>query len=226
MHRNHNLLSNSQRYNNNNNFLHYQILTKNVPINSDTFDLINQPIISFNEQTTTTKSADSTHSNNHTNNRNHHHQKHSNSVHNKRTISNNKLLQHHHNHHQAHQNLISNENGGYNLPRDYISATVGKDVQLDCKMKNLASDDEKIVWLKMPKGEVLTLNGQRVTPDMRINTKCVANQVPCWSLIIMDTKESDSGFYVCQTNGMQTKYVFLDIMGIILELFLEIIKIY
>jgi len=65
----------------------------------------------------------------------------------------------------------------------------------------------------MPKGEVLTLNSNRVTQDQRINAKCVKNMLPCWSIVIENTKESDSGFYVCQTNAMQTKYVYLDIMG-------------
>lgn len=104
-------------------------------------------------------------------------------------------------------------NGDYNLQRDYIAATVGKDVQLDCKMKNLVNEDDKIVWLKMPKGEVLTLNSNRVTPDQRINSKCFSNIQPCWSLMIIETRESDTGFYVCQTNAMQTKYIYLDIMG-------------
>ena len=106
-----------------------------------------------------------------------------------------------------------NSNSFNNLQRDYLSTTIGKDVQIDCKMKNLNSDDDKIVWLKMPKGEVLTLNGNRVTQDSRINTKCINNVSPCWSLIITNTRESDTGFYVCQTNAMQTKYVYLDIMG-------------
>lgn len=66
----------------------------------------------------------------------------------------------------------------------------------------------------MPKGEVLTLNSNRVTSDSRVSTKCIANSVPCWSLIITNTRETDTGFYVCQTNAMQTKYVYLDIMGI------------
>jgi len=104
--------------------------------------------------------------------------------------------------------------GDYNLQRDYIAATVGKDVQLDCKMKDLANDDDKIVWLKMPKGEVLTLNSNRVTPDPRINSKCIQGMMPCWSLAIQETRESDTGFYVCQTNAMQTKYIYLDIMGL------------
>ena len=65
----------------------------------------------------------------------------------------------------------------------------------------------------MPKGEVLTLNGNRVSQDARINSRCVNNMLPCWSLVITNTRESDSGFYVCQTNAMQTKYVYLDIMG-------------
>jgi len=100
------------------------------------------------------------------------------------------------------------------VQRDYMAAVIGKDVQLDCRMKNLANDDDKIVWLKMPKGEVLTLNSNRVTSDARVNTRCISNSVPCWSLIITNTRESDTGFYVCQTNAMQTKYVYLDIMGI------------
>jgi hypothetical protein len=100
-----------------------------------------------------------------------------------------------------------------NLQRDYISTTIGRDVQIDCKMKRLNNDDDKIIWLKMPKGEVLTLNGNRVTSDSRISTKCLGNLNPCWSLIITNTRESDTGFYVCQTNAMQTKYVYLDIMG-------------
>lgn len=103
-------------------------------------------------------------------------------------------------------------NGDYNLQRDYVATTVGKEVQLDCKMKDLLNDDDKIVWLKMPKGEVLALNGNRVTADPRITTKCVNNLTPCWSLVITNTRESDSGFFVCQTNAMQTKYVYLDIM--------------
>jgi hypothetical protein len=64
----------------------------------------------------------------------------------------------------------------------------------------------------MPKGEVLTLNGNRVTQDMRLTSKCTPNQTPCWSLIIKETRESDTGFYVCQNNAMQTKYIYLDIM--------------
>ena len=66
----------------------------------------------------------------------------------------------------------------------------------------------------MPKGEVLALNSNRVSQDTRLSTKCATNITPCWSLIISDTRESDTGFYVCQTNSMQTKYVYLDIMGI------------
>ena len=65
----------------------------------------------------------------------------------------------------------------------------------------------------MPKGEVLTLNGNRVAQDSRIISKCNPNQIPCWSLIIKETRESDTGFYVCQNNAMQTKYIYLDIMG-------------
>lgn len=99
------------------------------------------------------------------------------------------------------------------VQRDYMAAVIGKDVQLDCRMKNLAHDDDKIVWLKMPKGEVLTLNSNRVTSDARVNTRCIAHSAPCWSLIIASTRETDTGFYVCQTNAMQTKYVYLDIMG-------------
>lgn len=64
----------------------------------------------------------------------------------------------------------------------------------------------------MPKGEILTLNGNRVTPDRRISSNCKQNQVPCWSLSITDVRESDTGFYVCQNNAMQTKYIYLDIM--------------
>ena len=111
-------------------------------------------------------------------------------------------------------NGMVNTNGGdsYNLQRDYVATNVGKEVQLDCKMKDLISEDDKIVWLKMPKGEVLALNGNRVTSDPRITTKCVSSLTPCWSLVITNTRESDSGFYVCQTNAMQTKYVYLDIM--------------
>ncbi|CAF0856230.1 unnamed protein product [Brachionus calyciflorus] len=108
-------------------------------------------------------------------------------------------------------NLMSSKSES-NLQRDYIAATLGKDVQLDCKMSGLVGDDEKIVWLKMPKGEVLTLNSNRVTSDSRISTKCSSNINPCWSLIITDVRESDTGFYVCQTNAMQNKYVYLDIM--------------
>lgn len=103
-------------------------------------------------------------------------------------------------------------NSDYNLQRDYIATTIGKDIQLDCKIINLVNDDGKIVWLKMPKGEILTLNGNRVTPDQRISSKCNQNQVPCWSLLIKDVRESDTGFYVCQNNAMQTKYIYLDIM--------------
>jgi hypothetical protein len=36
-------------------------------------------------------------------------------------------------------------NSDYNLQRDYIAATVGKEVQLDCKIKNLVNEDDK-VW--------------------------------------------------------------------------------
>jgi len=36
--------------------------------------------------------------------------------------------------------------------------------------------------------------------------------VPCWSLAIKNVRETDTGFYVCQTNSMQTKYVYLDVM--------------
>jgi hypothetical protein len=124
-------------------------------------------------------------------------------------------------HHKLKKQLLTNAaanpndqaNSVNSLQRDYLATTVGKDVQIDCKMKNLNSDDDKIVWLKMPKGEVLALNGNRVTQDSRLTTKCVDNVVPCWSLIITNTRESDTGFYVCQTNAMQTKYVYLDIMG-------------
>ena len=35
-------------------------------------------------------------------------------------------------------------NSDYNLQRDYIAATVGKEVQLDCKIKNLVNDDDKV----------------------------------------------------------------------------------
>lgn len=138
-------------------------------------------------------------------------------------ITKHTLQKEHHRHHHRSFNDDTKQNsskkrtilnGDYNLQRDYIAATVGKDIQLDCKMKNLANDDDKIVWLKMPKGEVLTLNGNRVTPDQRINSKCIQNMTPCWSLIITETRESDTGFYVCQTNAMQTKYIYLDIMGI------------
>ena len=31
-----------------------------------------------------------------------------------------------------------------NLQRDYLATTVGKDVQIDCKMKNLSNEDDKV----------------------------------------------------------------------------------
>jgi hypothetical protein len=131
--------------------------------------------------------------------------------HHRRNFLKNRNLNNENNNNSSKKRTIIN--GDYNLQRDYIAATVGKDVQLDCKMKNLVNEDDKIVWLKMPKGEVLTLNSNRVTPDQRINSKCFSNIQPCWSLMIIETRESDTGFYVCQTNAMQTKYIYLDIMG-------------
>ncbi len=103
-------------------------------------------------------------------------------------------------------------NSDNNLQRDYIATTVGKDIQLDCKIRDVVNDDGKVVWLKMPKGEILTLNGNRVTQDQRVSAKCAQHQIPCWSLFIQEARESDTGFYVCQTNSMQTKYIYLDIM--------------
>ncbi len=88
-------------------------------------------------------------------------------------------------------------------------------MQLDCKMSDaVASSDEtdKIVWLKMPRGEVLALNGVTVTADSRIRSRCVPHISPCWSLSIEAASEHDSGFYVCQTNAMRTKYVYLDVL--------------
>jgi hypothetical protein len=113
----------------------------------------------------------------------------------------------------SHKRTVTSPSDEGNLNRDYMASVIGKEVQLDCKMKSTVGDDDKIVWLRMPKGEVLTFNGNRVTQDARINSKCIPNQMPCWSLTIIDTRESDSGFYVCQTNLMQTKYIYLDIMG-------------
>jgi hypothetical protein len=158
------------------------------------------------------QSSDPQQQQHHGQNNQHHHRHHnSNSSHHKQK------------HHKLKKQLLSgdqsansnnnNNNNLNSLQRDYLATTVGKDVQIDCKMKNVNADDEKIVWLKMPKGEVLTLNGNRVTQDARVSTKCVGNVVPCWSLIIVNTREQDTGFYVCQTNAMQTKYVYLDIMG-------------
>lgn len=110
----------------------------------------------------------------------------------------------------SHKRTLDNEET--KPQRDYVSAVVGKDVQLDCKMNDLGGEDEKIVWLKMPKGEVLALNSNRVTSDARIGTKCSSHMTPCWSLVIANVQESDTGFYVCQTNAMQNKYVYLDVM--------------
>ncbi|RNA20098.1 limbic system-associated membrane isoform X1 [Brachionus plicatilis] len=109
-----------------------------------------------------------------------------------------------------HKRTLENEQA--KPQRDYVSAVVGKDVQLDCKMNGLVGEDEKIVWLRMPKGEVLALNSNRVSSDARIGTKCSSNMAPCWSLVITSVQESDTGFYVCQTNAMQNKYVYLDVM--------------
>ena len=44
-------------------------------------------------------------------------------------------------------NNNNNINNEYNLQREYVSAIIGKDVQLDCKMKNLAHDDDKVNYL-------------------------------------------------------------------------------
>ena len=66
----------------------------------------------------------------------------------------------------------------------------------------------------MPKGEVLTLDSNRVIPDTRISSECHKHKIPCWMLHIDQTKETDSGYYVCQTNSMQTKYIYLDVLGI------------
>jgi hypothetical protein len=66
----------------------------------------------------------------------------------------------------------------------------------------------------MPKGEVLTLDSNRVTLDSRVYSECHRNKMPCWVLHIENTMETDSGYYVCQTNSMQTKYIYLDVLGI------------
>lgn len=119
----------------------------------------------------------------------------------KRTVKNNN---------NNNNNLNQND---YQSNSDYVTATIGKDVQLDCKIKTMKSDDEnKIVWLKMPKGEIMTLNSVRVTSDQRVSSYCNTNQKPCWSLVIASTRESDTGFYACQTNEMKSKYIYLDIM--------------
>ena len=60
----------------------------------------------------------------------------------------------------------------------------------------------------MPKGEILTLDSNRVTQDTRIYSECQKNKIPCWVLNIENVIESDSGYYVCQTNSMQTKYIY------------------
>ena len=89
---------------------------------------------------------------------------------------------HHRRNHREHQSLKLQDsrtafNTDYNLQRDYIATTLGKEIQLDCKIRHLATDDGKIVWLKMPKGEILTLNGNRVTQEERISAVCNQNQV-------------------------------------------------
>lgn len=38
----------------------------------------------------------------------------------------------------------TNRNETNSVQRDYMAAVIGKDVQLDCRMKNLANDDDKV----------------------------------------------------------------------------------
>lgn len=65
----------------------------------------------------------------------------------------------------------------------------------------------------MPKGEVLTLDSAKISADPRIYSECDRMLKPCWKLNIKNIKESDAGYYVCQTNSMQTKYVYLDVLS-------------
>ncbi len=75
----------------------------------------------------------------------------------------------------------------------------------------------------MPRGEVLTLNSNKIVDDTRIYSKCDQNTVPCWVLVIEMLREDDTGYYVCQTNAMQTKYIYLDVLGMDkCELFFEV----
>lgn len=66
------------------------------------------------------------------------------------TINNTNLHSHSHRRHQHQRKLVRTINHLTtvkieNSPqRDYIVTTVGKDVQLDCKMKNLSKDDDKV----------------------------------------------------------------------------------
>lgn len=40
-------------------------------------------------------------------------------------------------------------NDSSSVQRDYMAAVIGKDVQLDCRMKNLANDDDKVVFMNL-----------------------------------------------------------------------------
>lgn len=97
---------------------------------------------------------------------------------------------------------------------------IGKDVILECNLNNnnnATIDDNKIIWFKMPKGEILTLDKTRVTKDIRFNSNIKCNYLndnnsnKC--LLIEQTNESDNGYYVCQNSNMLSKYIYLDILS-------------
>jgi len=70
------------------------------------------------------------------------------------------MKRHHHRHNHRHSHLIepnglhhkrNTNNLANNKPdakRDYVSAIVGKDVQLDCKISELVHDDDKVRYFK------------------------------------------------------------------------------
>ncbi|XP_050463169.1 lachesin-like isoform X3 [Cataglyphis hispanica] len=108
-----------------------------------------------------------------------------------------------------------NDKATWDLPRfgkplNNLTVSVGREAIFTCIVEALGP--YKVAWLRVDTQTILTISSHVITKNHRIAVTHIGHRT--WSLHIKDTRQTDSGWYMCQVNTdpMSSIVGFLDVV--------------
>ncbi|XP_050463168.1 neurotrimin-like isoform X2 [Cataglyphis hispanica] len=98
----------------------------------------------------------------------------------------------------------------FGKPLNNLTVSVGREAIFTCIVEALGP--YKVAWLRVDTQTILTISSHVITKNHRIAVTHIGHRT--WSLHIKDTRQTDSGWYMCQVNTdpMSSIVGFLDVV--------------